>query len=144
PRPAEGVVHVPDELDLAVVCLRTRRAEKYLRGRYRRDLLEPFGELDRGIVALGAEQMAKGKLAHLRRRRLDQLFVAVTECGAPKSRHALDISLALAVVDKHPLPALADQRTRFAQRREVGVGVDQGFEVADGEIARRRHGFAFG
>src|SRR5262249_56497000 len=107
PRPAERVVHVPDELDLTVVCLRTRGTEKYLRRRYRRDLLEPFGEFDRGIVALGGEEMAEGKLAHLRRRRLDQLFVAVAECGAPQPCHALDIGLALAVVDEHPLPALA-------------------------------------
>ena len=143
-RPAERVVHVPDELDLAVVCLRTRGAEKYLRGRYRRDLLDPFGEFDRGIVALGAKEMAKGQLAHLRRRRLDQLFVAVTECSAPESRHALDVGLTFAVVDEHPLPTLDDQRTGFAHRREVGVGVNQGFEVADGEIAKRRHGFALG
>src|SRR5262249_58976292 len=96
------------------VCPRARGEEIFLGGRYRRDLLEPFGELDRGIVALGAEQMAKGELAHLRRRRLDQLFVAVTECGAPESRHALDIGLTFAVVDEHSLPALDDQRTRFA------------------------------
>src|SRR5215469_352836 len=73
-----------------------------------------------------------------------RICVAVTECGAPQPRHALDIGLALAVVDEHSLPTLDDQRTRCAQRREVGVGVNQGFEVADGEIAKRRHGFAFG
>src|SRR5262249_27852936 len=150
PRPAERVVHVPDELDLTVVCLRTRGTEKYLRRRYRRDLLEPFGELDRGVMALGGEEMAEGELAHLRRRGLDQLFVAVAEGGAPEPRpapqprHALEIGLALAVVDEHALPALDDQWTGFAQGREVGVGVNEGLEVADGEVAKRRHGFAFG
>src|SRR6266403_1139369 len=73
-----------------------------------------------------------------------QLLVAVTECSAPESRHALDVGLTFAVVDEHPLPTLDDQRTGFAQRREVGVGVNHGFEVADGEIAKRRHGFALG
>src|SRR5262249_29153200 len=71
-------------------------------------------------------------------------FVAVAEGGAPEPRHALEVGLALAVVDEHSLPALDDQRTGFAQGREVGVGVNEGLEVADGEIAKRRHGFAFG
>src|SRR5262249_4828155 len=79
PRSAERVVHVPDELDLTVVCLRTGGTEKYLRRRYRRDLFEPFGELDRGIVALGGEEMAEGGLAHLRHRRLEPLCIAVAE-----------------------------------------------------------------
>src|SRR5262249_52463274 len=143
PWPAERVVHVPDELDLAVVCLRARGAEKHLRRRNGRDLLKPFGELDRGIVALGAEEMAEGELAHLRRGGRDQLFVAVPEWGAPEPRHALEIGLALAVVDEHALPALDDQRTGFAQRREVGVGVNQRLEVADGEVAKGGHGLAF-
>src|SRR5262245_66373585 len=86
--------------------------------------------------------MAEGELAHLRRGGLDQLFVAVAECGAPEPRHALEIGLALAVVDEHALPTLDDQRTGFAQRREVGVGMNKGLEVADGEGGKWAHGFA--
>ena len=140
--PTERVVHVPDELDLTVIGLRARGAEEHFRGRNRGDLFEPFGELDRGIMALGGEKVAKGKLTHLRRSGLDQLFVAVAKRRAPQPRHPFDIGPALGVVDEHALSALDDQRTGFAQRREIGVGVNQGLEVADGEIAERGHDLA--
>src|SRR6266487_2942125 len=93
-------------------------------------------------MALGGEKVAKGKLTHLRRSGLDQLFVAVAKRRAPQPRHPFDIGPALGVVDEHALSALDDQRTGFAQRREIGVGVNQGLEVADGEIAERGHDLA--
>src|SRR6266446_6369132 len=97
-------------------------------------------ELDCRIVALGREQMAKRELTHLRRSGLDQLFVAVAQRRAPQPRHPFDIGLALRVVDEHALAALDDQRTGFAQRRKIGVGVNEGFHVEDAEIAERGHG----
>src|SRR5262249_31189110 len=144
PRPPERIVHVPDELDLSVIRLRARGAEEYFRRRHRRDLFEPFGELDRGIMAFRGEEMAEGKLAHLRGRSFDQLFVAVAQRSAPQACHAFEIGLTLGVVDEYPLAALDDQRTRFAQCREIGVGVNQGLQVANGEIAERGHGLASG
>ena len=108
------------------------------------NLLEPFRELDRGVVALPGEEMAERELAHLRGRGLDQFFIAVAERRAPQPGHALDVGFAVAVIDEYALAALDDQRTGFAQCREIGVGVDQSLDIADGEVAERRHGFAFG
>src|SRR6185369_12483240 len=95
-------------------------------------------------MALAGKQVAERKLAHLRGRGLDQLFIAVAERRAPQPGHALDIGLAVAVIDEHALAALDDQRAGFAQRRKIGVGVGHGFDVADGEVAEWSHGFAFG
>jgi len=39
---------------------------------------------------------------------------------------------------------LDDQRTAISQRGEIGVGVSHSLDVADGEVAERGHGFAFG
>src|SRR6516164_9473918 len=86
-----------------------------------------------GSWLLAVKRWLKGSL-RICAASLDQLFVAVAEGGAPEPRHALEIGLALAVVDEHALPALDDQRTGFAQGREVGVGVNEGLEVADGEV----------
>src|SRR5262249_13960771 len=144
PRPPERVVHVPDELDLGIIRLRARGAEEHFRRRHRRDLLEPFGKLDRGIMALRGEEMAEGKLPHMRGSVSSQLLFAVAQRSAPQARHAFDIGLTLGIVDEYPLAALDDERTRFAQCREIGVGVNQGLEVANGKIAERGHVLASG
>src|SRR5262249_221433 len=60
PRPAERVVHIPDELYLTFLPLRTGGEEEYFRRGSRRDLLEPCGGPDRGVMALGGEEMAEG------------------------------------------------------------------------------------
>src|SRR5687768_13189574 len=87
-------------------------------------------------MALAAEQVGKCELAHLRGGRLRQLFVAPAERGTPEPRHAIDVWLAGRVVEMDALPALDDERTGLAKAREVGVGMDQRFDVAGGEIAR--------
>src|SRR5215469_3786936 len=87
--------------------------------------------------------MRKGKLAHLRRRSLHELLIAVAERRAPEPRHALDIGLAGCVVDEHALAALEHQRTALAQGREIGIGRDPGLDVADREIAERSHEISF-
>src|SRR5580692_3921623 len=83
--------------------------------------------------------MSEGELAHLRRRGLDQLLVAVAERGAPQPRHAFDVRLAVGVVDINALPALEDQRPGVAKTGQIGVGMHQGLDVAGGEIAERGH-----
>ena len=138
-RPAKRVVEVPDELDLAVVRLRSGIAEEDLRDRHRRHVLELFRKLDRRIVALAGEQMREGKLAHLRGGGFDQFLVAVAERGAPQPRHALDVRLAVGVVDINAFAALEDDRSAVAEAREIGIGMHQSFDVAGGEIAERRH-----
>src|SRR5262245_3718119 len=93
-------------------------------------------------MALGGEEVAERQLAHLRRRSLDQLLVVVAERGAPQPRHAFDIGFAFAVIDEHAAPALEHERPRVAQRCEIGIGVNERLDVADGEVAERGHGRA--
>src|SRR5262245_19366123 len=93
-RTADGIVVVPDELHLAVIGFRARRAEEDLRDRYRRDLLELLGELDGRVVALAAEYVREGQLRHLGTRRFHELGIAVAERRAPQPRHALQVWLA--------------------------------------------------
>ena len=136
---AARVVEIPDKLDLGVVRLRSGIAEEHLRDRHRRDLLELLGKLDRRIVALAGEEMRERKLAHLRGGGLDQFFVAVAERRAPKPGHAFDIGLAVGIVDIDALAALDDERAGVAEAREIGVGMHQRLDVADGKIAERGH-----
>src|SRR5947209_1963568 len=95
-------------------------------------------------MALAGEEMRKRELAHLGSRGLDQLLVAVAERGAPQPRHALDVTLALGVVHEDSLAPLQDEGAGFAQGGQLGVGVDDGLDVTDREIAEGRHGLAFG
>ncbi len=139
-RAAERVVHVAHQLDLGVVRLRAGIAEEHLRDRDRCHLLELLGELDRRIVALAVVEMAEAELLHLSGRGVGELFVAVTERRAPQAGHALEIRLALDVVDVHALAALDHQRAGVAQLRQVGVGMRERLDVADREIAEG-HGF---
>ena len=94
-------------------------------------------------MALAGEEMRERELAHLRGGGLDQLLVAVAERGAPQPRHAFDVTFAFGVVDEDALASFQDERAGFAQRRELGVGMEEGLDVADREIAERRHGLAF-
>ncbi len=134
-RPSERVVHVPDKLDLGVVRLRAGVAEEHLGDRHRRDLLEPFGELDRRIMTFGAEQMRERELAHLRSGSVDQFFVTVAKRRAPQAGHALDVGFAIGVIDIDALRALDHQWSGCAKLVEVGVRVDQRLNVANGKVA---------
>ena len=88
--------------------------------------------------------MREGELSHLLGCSLDQLVVAVAERRAPKTGHALDIGLAVGIVDIHALRALDDERPGLAEAREVDIGVYQCLDVTDGEIAERRHESPYG
>ncbi len=92
-------------------------------------------------MALPGEQMAEGELAHLGSGSLDQLFIAVAERGTPQPRHALEIGLAAVVVDENAFAPLDDQRPGLAKHRQIGVGMDQGLDIANGEVAE--HGTIF-
>ena len=78
--------------------------------------------------------MREGQLHHLLARGLDQFLVGVAERGAPEPGHALDVGLAVGVVDPDALSALQHQGPGLAQGGEVGVGVDQGLDVAGGRF----------
>jgi len=88
---------------------------------------------------LAGEQVREGELAHLRGGGLDQLLVAVAERRAPQPGHALDIGLAVGIVDIHAMRALDDKRPGLAEAREIDIGVYQCLDVTDGEIAKGRH-----
>ena len=77
-----------------------------------------------------------GRLA----RRFGDLGPAVADVDAPQAGHALEIGSAVAVVDPHAVAALDDERPRLAKGLQVGVGMDQGFDVAGREV--REHSFA--
>ena len=143
-RKPAGIVEIPDELDLGVVCFRAGIAKEHLRDRYRCDLLELLGKFDARIVALAGEQMRERKLAHLCRCGLDQLLIAVAERRAPETGHAFEITLALGVIDINAFAALDHHRAVVAKRREIGVRMHQRFDVAGGKIAQRSHENPFG
>src|SRR4029079_7594866 len=96
-------------------------------------------ELDRRIVTAAVEQMSERQLAHLRSRGFHQFLVAVPERRAPQPGHALDVALALAVVDEHALAALDHQWPGLPEGVEVGVGMNERLDIAHGEIAERAH-----
>ena len=96
-----------------------------------------------GSWLLAVNRCANGSLRICARRGLDQLLVVVAERRAPQPGHAFDIGLAVGVVDVDALAALDHQRAGLAQRREIGVGMGQGLDVADGEIAERRAWLGF-
>ena len=85
------------------------------------------------------EQVGERKLPHLLGGHLDKFFIAVTKRGAPKPGHAFDVRLALRVIDIDALRPFDDERSRFTEAGEVGVGMYQRFNVAGGQIAERRH-----
>jgi len=90
-------------------------------------------------MAFAGEEVCERQLAHLRRRRLDQLLVAVAERRAPQPRHALDVTPALRVVDEDAFCPLQDQGAGFPKHGELRVGVNQGLDVANSKVAQWRH-----
>jgi hypothetical protein len=103
-----------------------------------RQLLQFFRELDRGIVTLEGEQMAEGELAHLRAGDLDQFLVAVAERRAPEPGHAVDIRLAVAVVEPHTLTTL-DHPEHRAVEAPVAVRRDHAARELHVPNDGRRH-----
>ena len=138
--PAQRIVHVPGKLDLRVVGLRAGRGVEHLGDRHRRQLLELLGQLDGRLRALGGEQVIVGQGAQLLRRRLDQLFLAEAQPRAPQPRHALDIGLALGVVDEDALAALDHGRAHLAQLVQRRIGVEEGLHVPGLQVGQGRLG----
>ena len=97
--PAEGVVVVPNQFDDGIVRFRAGVGEKDLGHLDRRHLQQAFCQIDRRHVRFLREGMIVGQLAHLSRGRLDQPFLAKAERGAPQAGQALNVFLALRVVD---------------------------------------------
>src|SRR3954467_13697424 len=65
----------------------------------------------------------------------------MAERRAPQPRHSIDVGFAVVVVEKDALPAVDHERPGVPDRGEIGIGVNQRFDVANGEIAE--HGVYF-
>jgi hypothetical protein len=133
---AAGVVVVPGHLDLHVVGFRSGRAEQQLRCLARRELFQRFGQFDGQVVRLAGKDVGVGQPLHLLGGNVDNFLVAIAQRRAPQARQALDVLLALVVVDVDALAFLDHRRAGLAERRQVGVGVDQGFDVPHGEVGK--------
>ncbi len=101
---AKGIVHIPDHLDLAVIGLGTGTDEEDLGNGNGGDFLQLFGEVNRGVMALAAEEMAERELAHLCMGGIRQFLIAIAQRGTPQTGQTLDIALALRVIDEDALP----------------------------------------
>src|SRR6266545_1340145 len=65
----------------------------------------------------------------------------MAERRAPQPRHSIDVGSAVVVVEKDALPAVDHERPGVPDRGQIGIGVNQRFDVASGKIAE--HGVTF-
>ena len=139
-RPAERVVVEPDHLDDGIVGLRAGVAEEDLGHRHRRDGDQLLRQLDGHVGDLLGEGVVVGQLAHLAVRRLDQPLLAVAQRQAPEPRQALQIGLAVLVIDIDALAAGQHQRAFGLVLLGIGVGMQVKGDVAGGGgIAAKGH-----
>ncbi len=82
---------------------------------------QPGGEIHTRLVGLATEHMTESQLLHLFGSSGDQFPVAIAQRGAPQPRHALEILLAMTIVDINPLAAIDGQ---LLNGLEVGCRVD--------------------
>src|SRR5262249_56012493 len=61
---------------------------------------------------------------------------------APQAGHSIDVGFAVGVVEKDALPAVDHERPGVPDRRQIGIRVNQRFDVASGEIAEHVVTFA--
>src|SRR5260221_602907 len=110
-RASQRIVVVPDQLDRAVIGLRSRVREEHLGHRHRRQLDQALRQFDPGGMALEAEHVIAGELHALLVSGLRQTLLAEAERDRPQPGYALDIALALVVLDIDALAPLNDQRS---------------------------------
>ncbi len=77
-----------------------------------------------------AEQVVVGQLGELLTRRLDQLGVAEAQPAAPEARQPLDVFAPLVVIDMDTLAGFDQMRPDPAVGDGVGVGMQQGLDIA--------------
>ena len=131
-RPAQGVVVIPDDLDRGVVGLRPRVVEEDLRHRDGSSLSTRSASSMQGSCDFVREAVVEWQHCHLPPRRLDQPRLAEAQRGAPQSGQALDVFLALVVVDMYPAAAGDDHRSLLS-----GASADWCRDAA----GRRRRGW---
>ena len=101
-----------------------------------RDLLELLRQLDHPVMRLAAEGVGEGHLAQRLGTRFGDFLVAIAQCRAPQAGHALEVALARVVVEIDAAALVEDQGPHLAVAREVGVGMDHRFDVADGHVGQ--------
>ena len=135
-RPAERIVHVPDELDLGVVGLGPELQKNTLEIGTGAISLSFSASSIAGSWLSAGEQMREGACASAPRRPRP---VPHCRSRAPctTGRPCLRYIPAVAVIDVDALAALDHQRTGLAKRRDW-YRDGSGFDIADREIAERR------
>ena len=137
-RPPDGVVVIPDELDLRVVGIGAGVAEEHAGCRERRHSHELVGQQDSRLMSLAGKEMRKRQLLDLVVGRPRDLVVAVTERGAPQPRHRFDVLLAVVVPDVHASAARQHEGPAAMQRREIRIRMQDAREVERTEVVRHR------
>ena len=140
-RLAAGVVVVPHELAHVVVGLGARVREPHPRHRHRSGVEQPLRKVDGGQGRALEEGVVGRELAHLRDRGLDQALVAEPERRAPQPRHALDVLVALEVLDVDPVPLVEDERSVPLEADGIGHPMQERRDIAGmGRVENRGHG----
>ena len=121
---------VPHQLDLAVIGFGAGIGEEHLAHRKGRHLFQLLRQGDGRLMALAAEDVGEGELAHLLHRGLHQFFLAPAQRRAPQPAHGFQIILAVGAIDEDALAALQHQGPGLAQHGEVGEGMQQARHVA--------------
>ena len=131
------VVVIPEKFDLLIVCFGAGTAKEDFGCRMRRDGFESFGEFDGRLEAFAAEEVRIGKLLELLFCGLDEFGVAVSERTAPQARKPFDVFAPLRVEDVNAFAAFNDKGPAGSQRIEIGVWMDEGFDIAGFDVGKR-------
>ena len=133
--------HHPEHLDDGVVGLRARIDEVDPGDLHRRDLDQLLGERDRRHCGAAEEGVVGRHLRHRFMGRLHQPGLAEAGDHVPETRHALQIALAMGVVDIDTFAPLQHERAVALQGGEMGVGMKMMREIARfGGVQRHRSG----
>ena len=124
-RPANGVVVIPDQLDLGIVGIAAGESKEHPTGIEWRHLFELVGQQHGRFIGASSEQLGVVELTHLLIGHLGQFFLAVANRRAPQSRHTLKILLALIVCDVNPVGAFQHHGPVLLMLRKVCRRVQQ-------------------
>ncbi len=118
---SDHVKVIAQQLDVGVIGIGTRVAEKDLCIAHRHHGGQLVCQIDTGLMGLAAEHVGKRQLRQLPGDAFDELAVAVTKACAPQSGHTLEILFALVVVYVNAFTAFDKQ---LLGSHQVGGGVN--------------------
>ena len=120
-RLARGLGMVSDQLKQRIVSIRARVAQEHPTILHRHHRRQFISQLDRGGVGLATKHMAKAEFAHLALGSFNDFLVPVAKGSAPETCHALQIALALLVVD---IGAFCTSHHHLLGQRWIGCRVN--------------------